>query len=194
MRMDSPLFSHKTFNFNKEKFQKIFWISPNKFTTSLSWNKVEKLINNEIKWLQSQISEYYSNSDQITKCGHCLLRKIAILIVSGRVQAKQVNNLDLNSEEQNSINIKEHGEKWHQKVMKSAYDFFSKKNYNVEVEPILVYGRADLGAFSRDPDKDNIYVEIGSVSFYKLWHNLSALKNINIMIIPSKNKAIILSS
>lgn len=55
-------------------------------------------------------------------------------------------------------------------------------------EPILNYGRADLGVYLKQ--NKILYVEIGTVSLFKLWYNFSTMKNVTFLLIPSENYAI----
>jgi len=72
--------------------------------------------------------------------------------------------------------------------MDTIYEYFKTGNYKVILEPILNYGRADLGVYLGP--KETIYVEVGTVSLYKLWFNLLTMKNIIFLIIPSEDKII----
>ncbi len=84
--------------------------------------------------------------------------------------------------------ISRHGEEWHKKMMDVISSYFRTSDYEVNSEPILHYGRADLGIFMKPPK--NIYIEIDTVSLFKLWYNLSVMKNVTFLIIPSENKVI----
>lgn len=71
--------------------------------------------------------------------------------------------------------------------MSVIYDYFKKASYNVEIEPLLNYGRADIGVYSQNMP---IYFEVGTVSLYKLWYNLSSMKNAIFIIVPTESKLI----
>ena len=56
------------------------------------------------------------------------------------------------------------------------------------MEPVLNYGRADLEVCSNL--NETIYVEIGTILLFKLWYNLSTMKNVTFLIIPFENSII----
>ena len=172
------------------KSKKTYKISP-----YASWNIIEFNINKEIKWLKNNISVlpggYVQNRNfmNFVNCSDCLLRKIAILIVSGKIKAikfgtAQNKNLWNISDVQNIKIINKHGQEWHRKMMSVVSKYFEDKNYRIELEPNLNYGRADLGACSKQNPKENFYIEIGTVSLFKLWHNFSTMKNTTFLVIP----------
>lgn len=160
------------------------------------WHTIEKIITQEIIWLRKNIlalPEGYNKTPLPLKCNNCILRKIAILIVSEQVRAREIqatnkdlwNGLTFKSK-LNKIN--RHGKEWHRRMMDIIYEYFKKQGYQVEIEPVLNYGRADLGVYLNS--QRSIYIEIGTVSLYKLWYNLSSMKNVIFLIIPSCNKVI----
>jgi len=163
---------------------------------SPTWYQIENIINKEVKWLKNNIPvlpERYKQNPSFLKCDDCILRKIAILITGGKVKATefQFKNGDLWNNLTNNLNLKKisrHGEEWHRKMMDVISNYFMARNYEVNFEPILPYGRADLGIFmkSREP----LYVEIDTVSLFKLWYNLSTMKDVTFLLIPSENYAI----
>ena len=53
---------------------------------------------------------------------------------------------------------------------------------NVVIEPILNYGRADIGIINKA-----IYIEIGTVSLFKIWYNLMVMPNSIFILIPDGN-------
>lgn len=64
---------------------------------SLPWDKVENAIKKEILWLR-QVIDTFSDKENIIGgvpgvdyCRECLARRIAILILSGKIKAKQIN-------------------------------------------------------------------------------------------------------
>jgi len=73
-------------------------------------------------------------------------------------------------------------------MMDIIHRYFKKQNYEVTLEPILNYGRADLGIYINS--KQTIYVEVGTVSLYKLWFNLSTMRNTTFLMVPSEEKII----
>jgi len=162
-----------------------------------SWNAVENIINKEILWLKNNIPilpEAYKRNPPFLKYDDTILRKIAILIVSGRVTAVEFiaeNNKDLWDNYARNSNFKKishHGQEWHKKMMDVIYAYFKNQDGRIIMEPSLNYGRADLGIYFK-PNK-NIYVEVDTVSLFKLWYNLSTMKNVTFLIIPSENKVI----
>jgi len=69
-----------------------------KQSKSLPWDVVEKAIKKEVDWLRSVIDTFSKEEKSIPldekgipiSCRECLLRKIAILIISGKVKAKEI--------------------------------------------------------------------------------------------------------
>lgn len=126
-----------------------------------------------------------------------ILRKIAILIVSGKVGATEFisdnGNKDLwdnLTENKNLAKISRHGRIWHKKMMDVIHEYFKLQDYKIIQEPILNYGRADLGIRSNNNPSNPIYIEVGTVSLFKLWCNLSIMKIATFLIIPNENKVI----
>jgi len=163
--------------------------------TNLSWNETETIIAEEINWLKQNILTMTSHEPKhpLLHCCDCILRKIALLIVSGNVQTTYFetnsNTKDLwkGLTKSNKIpSIHRHGHDWHKKMMDVVSEYFKK--YKIETEPTLHYGRADLQIIINP--KTTLYVEIGTVSLFKLWYNLWVMKNTTFLIIPDENYAI----
>lgn len=160
-----------------------------------TWNAVENIINKEILWLKNNIPvlpEGYKENPSFLKSDETILRKIAILIASGRVMAVEFmaeNNKDLWDNPTGKSDFKKisrHGQEWHKKMMDVIYDYFRTRGGKIITEPSLNYGRADLGIYSK-PNK-SIYIEVDTVSLFKLWYNLVTMKNVVFLIVPSENK------
>jgi len=160
-----------------------------------TWNTVENIINQEMFWLKNNIPvlpESYKENPPFLKYDEIILRKMVILIVSGTVTATEFmakDNNDLWSDDLKEWGFKKisrHGQKWHRKMMDEIYNYFKKQGGKVIMEPSLNCGRADLGIyFKRGP---NIYIEVDTVSLFKLWYNLMTMKNAVFLIVPSENK------
>lgn len=88
--------------------------------------------------------------------------------------------------------ISRHGQEWHKKMMDIIYRYFKATKHNVVMEPQLNQGRADLGI--RQKSNPIICVEVGTVSLFKLWYNLSTMKNAVFFIIPSESRIIELAT
>jgi len=165
-------------------------------TLSPTWHNVESNIKKEIVWLKNNIPvlpEKYKENPSFLRCDDCILRKIAILITSGEIKATEFKNNKAGEDLWNSITkkidlkkISRHGEEWHKKMMDVIYEYFKSQNCKIILEPILNYGRADLGIYSKKP----LYIEVETVSLFKLWYNLSTMKNVSFLIVPSENSAI----
>ena len=190
--------AHQTLITENYKNRNLSFIDRKKLQNpSPTWHNIENLINQEVSWLKSNIPVLpggYKENPPFLKCDDCILRKIAILIISGKVRATEIrtkenkdlwNNL---TENMNFKKISRHREEWHKKMMDVISSYFRTSDYEVNSEPILHYGRADLGIFMKPPK--NIYIEIDTVSLFKLWYNLSVMKNVTFLIIPSENKVI----
>ena len=77
-------------------------------------------------------------------------------------------------------------------MMGVAYEYFKSKNYEIVLEPRLNYGRADLGFYQKN--KKPTYVEVGTVSLFKLWYNILSMENATFLIVTSENYLIELKS
>ena len=64
---------------------------------------------------------------------------------------------------------------------------FEKQNYKIDYEPNLNYGNADLLVYNKNKSEKDIYVEVGTVSLYKLLYNLETMKDIDFLIVPADN-------
>jgi len=166
-----------------------------KFTeTGLPWHIVEGAINREIKWLERAIEQTVIG--KVPGCDDCryTYRKIAFLIVTGRITAKELiarGGHDLWDDLTKKHGIKKsarHGGIWHRKMMDVLTEYFANQDFEVITEPLLSQGRADLGIY-KDSHMD-LFVEIGDTSPYKLWWNLQILTNCRILLVPDENRAI----
>lgn len=168
---------------------------------SLPWNVVENAINKEIKWLKetllirSEAGILSFMEGKAPKCESCdyTYRKIALLIVTGKIKAREIKTQkdnDLWGGLTKIINrpIHKHGQDWHRMMMNVVDQYFTSQGYEVNIEPYLNYGRADLGIYKEG--KKFLFVEIGTLSIYKLWVNLQTLKDALFLIVPSENKII----
>lgn len=159
-------------------------------TNDNSWFNVEKAIRQEITWLKSKVfvQRDFENDKPPFLNEDFLLRKIAILIVSGiiygaEIKVKQGNDFWNNCKNSEKSELKDHGGRWHKTMMKSIFNYFRNITSDIVVEPMLRYGRADIGV--KLPG-DSLYFEVGTISsFFKLWYNFSTMKNITMIIIPS---------
>jgi len=154
-----------------------------------SWNDVEKQITEEINWLRNSISLFHAEEKYAPiNCKDCLLRKIAILIVSGKVEA---NNIEKAKElksfwlEQNDQNLKKvyHGKDWHNETMGKIENHFLQQGFDVLREPTLQWGRADLGVYKKE--EPDLLIEIGTTSLFKLWLNLAKMQKFIYLIVPN---------
>jgi|GEM_PF-747215 site-specific recombinase XerD len=158
------------------------------------WNEVESAVQKEIKWLKNNISviyQAYRKENTLIKCDDCILRKLAILIVSGKIVATIVTGSQASlwsaSPLKNVARINRHGSDWHREMMDKVGDFLKNNGSKVMIEPAINFGRADLGFLKNGND---MFIEIGTVSLFKLWHNLSTMDNIKIVVVPEENKLI----
>ena len=157
---------------------------------NLEWQEVEDCIEKEISWFRNNIetiSPRYQTKDVLIACEDCLLRKIAILIVSGKMKAIKLKFKEnfLWKEFPESKKDYRHGKEWHRKMMNLVSSYFKSNDYDIIIEPILNFGRADLGVFSKSLNS-SVYIEIGTTSLYKLLYNLLTMKNSIFLIIPSE--------
>jgi len=60
--------------------------------------------------------------------------------------------------------------------------------YKVIREPNLYWGRADLEVYKQG--EKLLFIEVGTISLFKLWTNLKLMKNCIYLIVPDDNKLI----
>lgn len=155
----------------------------------LPWDEVERTINKEKEWLKKSIeTSPFPDKEFPVSCPDCIYRRIAVLIVSGKIKVKEIDSKKLWSDMESSIikeKNKKHGGEWHNNTIKVISKYFKNQNYKIESEPRLNYGNADLLVYKNG--EKNIYVEVGSVSLYKLLYNLETMKDVDLMIVPKDN-------
>ena len=160
------------------------------------WVTVERKIQEEIDWLR-KVVDVFSEKEKAAPlgCRECFLRRIAFLIVSGKVKAREITkSQSLRSfwiSAGGSRNNKKihHGGEWHRNTMKKIENHFLALGYRVVREPNLHHGRADLGVFKEG--EQDLYVEVGTTtSFYKIWLNLEAMKDFVYLLVPDDSRLI----
>jgi hypothetical protein len=162
--------------------------------TGLPWHVVEEAINREIEWLETAIEQ--TSADKVPGCDDCryTYRKIALLIVTGKIKAKEFiarDGHDLWDDLTRKHALKgsaRHGGDWHKKMMNVITEYFENQGFDVVSEPFLTNGRADLGIY-KDGHKD-LFVEVGTTSAYKLCLNLQTLTNSKILLVPDEKRAV----
>lgn len=161
------------------------------------WDIVEKKIKEEMDWLRGAIDTFLNEEKSAPMgCRECFLRRIAILIVSGRVKAKEITkspgleNFWIDKDKTNRKNRKKihHGSDWHRETMEKIENHFLRLGYKVILEPNLHQGRADLGVYKKgEPD---LLIEVGTTSFFKLWLNLKTMRHSVYLIVSNDDKLI----
>lgn len=173
---------------SKSKSKKLPW---------KDWFLVEEKIKEEIDWLRNVIETFSKEERSASRgCRECFMRSIAILIVSGKVKARQITkSAELESfwadkVKTNRKNKKKihHGSDWHRKTMEKIENHFLCLGYDVVREPDLHRGRADLGVYKKG--EPNLLIEVGTTSFFKLWFNLKMMMNSIYLIVLSDDKLI----
>ena len=161
---------------------------------NLSWHIVEKKINEEIDWLRKVIHVNNDEAGLVTNreiskwaTNYFLYRLIAILIVSGQIKAREINSANLWGKGLVD-KVHRHGKEWHSRMMDKIDDYFRSQGYEITTEPHTHQGRADLGVFMKG--KKDLYVEVGTISLYKLCLNLHFMKDCIILLVPSENQVI----
>lgn len=161
------------------------------------WQFVEDRIKKETHWLEQAIPTFLQKETVAPKgCRDCFMRRIALLIISGKVVARDISRspklkdfwLDSKTDSKKGNPKISHGSDWHRKMMERIENHFLHLGFDVEREPIMHQGRADLGVY-----KDNtptLYIEIGTTSFYKLWLNLAVKDKFVYLIVPDDNRLI----
>lgn len=160
----------------------------------LPWHIVEEAVNRESEWLRRVIMQM--STEKVPGCDECryTFRKIALLIITGRIKAKEFiarNGHDLWDDLTQKHGVKEsarHGGSWHRRMMDVITEYFENQGFEVIPEPFLNKGRADLGIY-KNGHKD-LFVEVGTISAYKLWWNLQMLTNSKILLVPDEKRAI----
>lgn len=169
--------------------------SVGRFTeTGLPWHVVEEAINREIEWLETAIEQTVKG--KVPGCDDCryTYRKIALLIVTGRIKAKELTareGHDLWDGLTQKHGVKKsarHGGDWHKKMMDVITEYFENQGFEVIPEPFLSQGRADLGVHKNGCM--DLFVEIGTTSAHKLWWNLQMLTKCTVVLVPDEKRAV----
>lgn len=164
----------------------------NNSSKNLPWNLVEKAIYEESKWLRNNLSAspFRKDNHNFGLGKKYIYRRLAILIVSGKIKARDIKTNSSLWKENEKMEIgKKHGEAWHSSMMEIIGGYFQSLNYKVVTEPTLNIGRADLGVYKKDLEK-NLYIEVGTISLTKLLVNLESMKNSILLIVPDAEHAI----
>ncbi len=155
----------------------------------LPWDEVEKTIRKEQNWLKETLIPAPFEKPQKDFCNNCILRNIATLIVDGSVEAKEFKSkTSLWKEKGNLKIIKPHGKDWHIETMSLVANHFKSLGFRIAIEPNTNHGRADLGVYKKG--EKHLFVEIGSVSFYKLLINFQSMRGSMFLIVLDKNHAV----
>jgi len=161
------------------------------------WDIVEKKIKEEMIWLNGAIDTFLQEEKSApVGCRECFLRRVAILIVSGRVKASQIikapslKSFWINKEKNGNKKEKKiyHGSDWHRETMERIENHFLCLGYEVLREPDLNHGRADLGVYKKG--EQDLLIEVGTTSFFKLWRNLETMRHCIYLIVPNDDKLI----
>lgn len=156
---------------------------------SLPWDVVEKAVNKEIKWLKETIEDSPFNNREEKFCNECIFRKIAILILSGKIKAKDIkSSVPLWGKNSSFVLGKFHGKDWHSGMMRLLASYFKSLEYEVAIEPNLNFGRADLGVYKEG--ERALFIEVGTVSISKLLFNLKSMEDTVILLVLSLNHAV----
>lgn len=161
---------------------------------SLPWDKVEKAILKEQKWLKDNLVPSPYKKDDFygpDYCENCIFRRMALLVVSRKVEARDIRSKKSLWGAKRLENIKPHGREWHKRMMNLVMTYFRSPGFEVTMEPNLNKGKADLGVYK--PGQKNLFIEVGSVSLSKLLFNLESMENSIFLIVLSLRHAIELS-
>ncbi|MEX0917563.1 MAG: hypothetical protein WDZ93_00215 [Candidatus Paceibacterota bacterium] len=171
----------------------------------LPWHVVEPAVKQEVEWLQDAFDfgqrqrkdEVFS--DQFPLSEYEMLRQISISILRGNLKAKELKSHEVNGlwTEANGKgwelealedNTERHGGYWHRAMMSIVKKHFLESGFDVENEPYLNQGRADLGVYKEG--YQNLYVEIGTTSLTKTWLNLHTMPDSIFLFVPSVHYAL----
>ncbi len=156
---------------------------------SLPWDIVEKAIAKEVKWFEETIIETSYKDKDKNICKDCIYRRLAILILSGKVKAKDIKSTVCLWDEEKPLPIgKLHGKEWHAEIMELVNNYFKSLDYNVTVEPNLNMGRADLGVYKKG--ERDLFIEVGTVSLTKLLFNLESMEGSDFLVVLDLNHAV----
>ncbi|HEY4508239.1 MAG TPA: hypothetical protein VJJ55_01115 [Candidatus Paceibacterota bacterium] len=167
--------------------------------SGLPWHMVEKAIAREHAWLNKVLDfgqrakEQDEVASQLGIENYQMLRQISIALVGGGISTKEIvtekaNVLWSDKEVLTASSTERHGEEWHRAMMDIIKKHFQLKGFEVINEPYLNFGRADLGIYK--PNYQNLYVEVGTTSLFKLWRNLSSMPNSIFLFVPTEYGAI----
>ncbi|MDP2362998.1 MAG: phage integrase N-terminal SAM-like domain-containing protein, partial [Ignavibacteria bacterium] len=99
--------NHQTLTIKNYKNRDFSSVDPKKIQNlSPAWHSVENLINQEVTWLKNNIPVLpggYKENPSFLSCDECILRKIAILIVSGKVKSTELKSEDENKDLWNDL-------------------------------------------------------------------------------------------
>lgn len=162
----------------------------------LPWRKIEHLIAEEMEWLERSVQTFFKETkDTAGKpvCKSCTLRKIALLIVYGDVEASEIVKdshlkdfwLSLPQNHSGRIEI-HHGGDWHRETMTKIENHFLALGFDVVREPNLHSGRADLGVYKEGVPP--LFIEVGTTTLFKLAVNLSGMSDFVYLIVPADEK------
>lgn len=163
------------------------------------WHIVEQSILKEKKWLL-EVFDFGPFSAKSEESGNAIssddmLRQISIAIISGKISACHIRSSTTNGLWTDDVNGWEwgfeeehHGGDWHKAMMSLVRRYFIEKNYEVISEPNLNWGRADLGVFKTG--YEDLYVEVGTTSLFKVWLNALTMPNVVFLYIPTTYGAI----
>lgn len=156
---------------------------------SASWPEAEKAIQAEAQWIRQVVNPFIEKESHAPGgCKYCYSRNIAILIVRGQVQATEIKK----SHKLNSFWLSSpitpdkrvyHGSDWHRVTMEAIEQHFNASGYQVLREPTLQQGRADLGVYK--DGEPNLFIEVGTISLYKLMVNLMLMNNFTYLLVPN---------
>ena len=157
---------------------------------NLPWHVVEKAIADEILWLKTLVVPWSSTThNSCDQCNELAYRKLAVMIVTGSLRARELRNKTgdfFGKFFGSGVRLShKHGKDWHRQMMTYIDHYFTSQGYDITTEPILNSGRADLGVFYSG--KKDLYVEVGTISIYKLWVNIATMKNCVFLCVPDEH-------
>lgn len=159
---------------------------------NISWQEVERTINQNILALKENISiltaGYKSQTplSNIIKCDDCILRKIATLMAARIVSYEKIPvqklwpGFSFNS---NAESASRQGKHWHRHTIDSVAQYMKAVGNNITFEPPLNYGRADI---SITKNNTITHIEIGTVSLFKIWYNLMVMPSVVFILVPNE--------
>ncbi len=146
----------------------------------MTWQETEKNIQLYIDFLRENIDASPFHQNDPIKCPECILRQIALAILTRNISIKKVKINKKIKDLVKNKNIKAHGSGWHNNFILVIEEYLKERSVQSIREANLYFGRSDVYLPSL-----KLYLEVGTISLYKLFINILNMKDCLIHIIPN---------